>query len=100
MVPSLDEYLEKLPRPFIDGGYYTKTRENRPLNGPAGPEGSVVVGALSGIGVMAAAAAGELGAIHATGGSLPDYAWWFEPGLYEDPEYRALLGQMKESGQI
>ncbi|NNC41420.1 MAG: FAD-binding oxidoreductase [Acidimicrobiia bacterium] len=100
MVPPLGEYLERLPRPFIDGGYYTKTRENRPLIGPAGPEGSVVVGALSGFGVMAAAAAGELGAIHVTGGSLPDYARWFEPGRYEDPEYLALLGQMTDSGQI
>jgi glycine/D-amino acid oxidase-like deaminating enzyme len=100
MVPSLGEYLEKLPHPFIDGGYYTKTRENRPLIGPVGPEGSVVVGALSGYGVMAAAAAGELGAYHVTGGSLPAYARWFEPGRYEDPEYLELLEQMTDSGQI
>ena len=49
---------------------------------------------------MAAAAAGELGAFHVTGGSLPDYARWFEPGRYEDPEYLELLGQMTDSGQI
>jgi len=100
MVPSIGGYLEKLPQPYIDGGYYTKTRENRPLIGPAGPEGSVVVGALSGYGVMAAAAAGELGATHVTGGSLPDYARWFAPGRYEDPEYLELLEQMTDSGQI
>ena len=28
------------PRPFVDGGYYTKTRENRPLVGPTGRAGS------------------------------------------------------------
>ena len=100
MVPSFGAYLERLPQPFVDGGYYTKTRENRPLVGPAGPTGSVVVAALSGYGVMAAAAAGELGALHVTGGTLPDYARWFAPSRYDDPDYVALLAQMTDSGQI
>ncbi len=100
MVPAFGSYLERLPKPHIDGGYYTKTRENRPLIGPAGPEGSVVVGALSGYGVMAAAAAGELGALHVTGAALPAYARWFEPDRYEDPEYLELLDRMTDSGQI
>ena len=31
MVPALAGYLSRLPRAFVDGGYYTKTRENRLL---------------------------------------------------------------------
>ena len=29
MVPAMAGYLPRLPRAFVDGGYYTKTRENR-----------------------------------------------------------------------
>lgn len=100
MVPDFGKYLQRLPKTHVDGGYYTKTKENRPLIGPAGPEGSVVVGALSGYGVMAAAAAGELGALHVTGAPLPAYARWFRPDRYADPEYLELLGRMTDSGQI
>jgi glycine/D-amino acid oxidase-like deaminating enzyme len=100
MIPAFSAYLERLPHPYIDDGYYTKTTENRPLIGPVGPAGSYVVGALSGYGVMAAAAAGELAAVHALGGQLPGYASWFAPARYEDPDYLALLPEMTESGQI
>ena len=100
MIPAFGGYRERLPEPYVDGGYYTKTRENRPLIGPVGPAGSFVVGALSGYGVMAAAAAGELGALHAMGGELPGYAPWFAPDRYEDPDYLALIPEMTESGQI
>lgn len=100
MIPAFGAYLERLPDPYVDGGYYTKTAENRPLIGPVGPAGSYVVGALSGYGVMAAAAAGELAAVHALGGQLPGYASWFAPARYEDPDYLALLPEMTESGQI
>lgn len=100
MVPAFDRYLAHLPKAFVDGGYYTKTRENRPLIGPAGPAGSYVVGALSGFGVMAAAAAGELGALHVCGADLPGYARWFDPNRYSDPEYLDVLGKMTDSGQI
>jgi glycine/D-amino acid oxidase-like deaminating enzyme len=34
MVPALKAYIGKAVRPFVDGGYYVKTRENRPLIGP------------------------------------------------------------------
>ena len=100
MIPAFGAYLERLPDPYIDDGYYTKTTENRPLIGPVGPAGSYVVGALSGYGVMAAAAAGELGALQALGGELPGYASWFAPARYEDPNYLALVPEMTESGQI
>ena len=38
MLPRMKEYFAKMPRPQLDGGYYTKTRENRPLVGPMGVE--------------------------------------------------------------
>ncbi len=33
-IPALGPYVERMPKPWIDGGYYTKTQENRPLVGP------------------------------------------------------------------
>ena len=54
-------------RPYIDGGYYIKTRENRPLIGPLPVEGAYVSGAYSGFGVMASCAGGELLARHVPG---------------------------------
>jgi glycine/D-amino acid oxidase-like deaminating enzyme len=68
-----------------------KTFENRPLIGPLPVEGAYVVGALSGFGVMAACAAGELLAAHIAGGTLPAYAPAFRLARYTDPAYRRAL---------
>ncbi|HSR31728.1 MAG TPA: FAD-dependent oxidoreductase, partial [Anaerolineae bacterium] len=73
MIPGLRAYFERLPRPVVDGGYYAKTRENRPLIGPLPIEGAYILGALSGFGIMAACAAGELLAAHVEGSELPPY---------------------------
>lgn len=100
MIPDLEAYFERLPRPFVDGGYYAKTEENRPLLGPLPVDGAHLVGALSGFGLMAAPAAGELVAAHLTGGELPAYEGWFRLERYEDPEYRALLEDWGSSGQL
>ncbi len=100
MVPGLAAYLQRLPQSVVDGGYYTKTRENRPLIGPLPVEGAYLVGALSGFGVMAAAAAGELAVLHITGSDLPDYAPAFELSRYDDPSYLAEVEQATETGQI
>ena len=100
MLPGLQSYLDRAPRPAIDGGYYTKTRENRPLIGPLPVEGAYVIGALSGFGVMAACAAGELLAAHLTGGTLPHYAAAFVPARYQDPAYQRLLEAWDETGQL
>ena len=100
MVPDLAVYLERLPQPLIDGGYYTKTRENRPLVGPLGVDGAFVVGAFSGFGVMAAAAAGELASMHVMGADLPDYATAFVLSRYDDPAYLAEINQITNTGQI
>jgi sarcosine oxidase subunit beta len=100
MLPGLQAYLDRAPQPAIDGGYYTKTRENRPLIGPLPVKGAYVIGALSGFGVMAACAAGELLAAHLTGGALPHYAPAFLLERYQDPGYQRLLETWEESGQL
>lgn len=100
MLPALAGYLDRLPRAVVDGGYYTKTRENRPLVGPLPVGGAYVIGALSGFGQMASAAAGELLAAHVAGADLPEYAAAFRLERYQDPAYRALLEQWATSGQL
>ncbi|MGH8927105.1 MAG: NAD(P)/FAD-dependent oxidoreductase [Acidimicrobiia bacterium] len=100
MVPGLARYRDRLPQPVVDGGYYTKTRENRPLIGPLPIEGAYVIGAFSGFGVMAAAAAGELIGRHVAEGSLPSYARAFLPSRYDDPDYVREVATLNETGQI
>jgi glycine/D-amino acid oxidase-like deaminating enzyme len=93
MVPALAPYVGSSAASggVVDGGYYCKTRENRPLVGPLAVDGAFVLGALSGSGVMASLGAAELAAAHVTGGALPAHARWFLPSRYDDPEYRALV---------
>lgn len=91
MVPGLSAYQDKLGRPYIDGGYYTKTRENRFLSCPLPVNGAYVYGALSGYGVMAALAGAELLAAYISGSALPPYAPAFHLSRYEDATYQELL---------
>lgn len=100
MLPVLKQYIGRTGLPFLDGGYYTKTRENRPLIGPLPVQGGYVIGALSGYGLMAACAAGELLAAHITGDHLPDYAPAFTLERYSDPDYLRLLENWGASGQL
>lgn len=100
MLPGLRAYRARVPKPSIDGGYYTKTAENRPLIGLLPVDGAYVLGALSGFGLMAATGAGELLAAQITGGSVPDYAPLFALARYADPAYRALLDQWGDAGQL
>jgi glycine/D-amino acid oxidase-like deaminating enzyme len=100
MIPAIKAYLDQIPRPSVDGGYYTKTRENRPLIGPLPIEGTYIIGALSGFGIMAACASGELLAAHLTDGELPHYAPAFRLERYEDPKYQKLLENWTETGQL
>lgn len=99
MLPGLAGYRESLPETAVDGGYYTKTPENRPLIGPAGPDGFHVIAGLSGFGVMAAASASELLAQHVTGEPVPDHASAFLPDRYDDPAYTASLREL-DAGQL
>lgn len=100
MIPGMKAYLDRLPKSIVDGGYYTKTRENRPLIGKLPVEGAYVIGALSGFGVMAACGAGELLADSLTGSTLPSYAPAFLLERYEDKAYQRLLEDWGESGQL
>jgi glycine/D-amino acid oxidase-like deaminating enzyme len=100
MVPGLAAYLDPLPRGYVDGGYYTRTPENRPLIGPLPVEGAFVSGAYGGFGIMAALAGGELLAAHVTGAPLPAYAPAFSPARYADPAYAARLAAWGDTGQI
>jgi glycine/D-amino acid oxidase-like deaminating enzyme len=100
MLPGLRRYFDRAPRPQLDGGYYTKTPENRPLVGPMGIPGAFVAGALGGYGIMAACAVGDLLAAHLAGGHLPDYAAAFGLARYEDPAYRESLQESMETGQL
>ena len=100
MLPRLTEYFDRMPKPQIDGGYYTRTDENRPLIGPIGAQGAYVLGALSGYGIMAACAAGDLLAAHITSGSLPTYAPSLSPARYMDPLYLQSLENLDKSGQL
>jgi glycine/D-amino acid oxidase-like deaminating enzyme len=100
MLPGLRAYYNRAPRPLIDGGYYTKTRENRPLIGPLPVEGAYLIGALSGFGVMASVAAGELLAAHITGNGLPAYAAAFALERYQDPQYLQQLAELDRSAEI
>ncbi len=99
-IPALGAYVERMPKAWIDGGYYTKTRENRPLAGPLEIEGAFVHGGLSGFGLMASAGTAELVAAHIMGGTLPDYVSAFHPGRYEDPEYVAKIEGWDDSTQL
>jgi len=100
MVPGLTAYLDQLPKPYVDGGYYTRTRENRPIVCPAGPVGSYVHGALSGFGLMASSGTADLMARHITGSSLPDYADSFDLSRYDDPAYLDVIESWGEDGQL
>lgn len=100
MLPAMRGYRERLPRPVVDGGYYVKTPENRPLIGPLPVAGAYVLGALSGYGIMASQGAADLLAAHLTGQPLPPYAAAFHPAPYSDPAYRRRLASWREEWQL
>jgi glycine/D-amino acid oxidase-like deaminating enzyme len=100
MIPALKPYVGRMPKPFVDGGYYVKTQENRLLACPLPVEGAFMIGALSGYGLMSSPAAGELLAAHVAGTELPPYAQWFDLERYENDDYQRLLETWGESGQL
>ena len=100
LLPRMAAYVGR-DTGVVDGGYYCKTRENRPLAGPLPLEGAYVLGALSGFGIMGSHAGADLVAAHLTGAPLPEYARWFLPARYDDAAYcadverwGALVGQL------
>jgi glycine/D-amino acid oxidase-like deaminating enzyme len=101
MIPGLHVYVGRGHQAVVDGGYYCKTPDNRPLIGPTQIEGAYLLGALSGFGIMASQAAAELLSAHLLGTSLPDYAAAFHPGRFDDPAYQNMLATLDpRSGQL
>ena len=98
--PGMAAYADAMPQRIVDGGYYTKTVENRPLAGPMRTEGAFVAGALSGFGIMASAGVADLVAAHVSGAALPAYAPAFMLDRYDDPAYQRELEELTETGQI
>jgi sarcosine oxidase, subunit beta len=100
LAPGLAAYLDRLPAMYVDGGYYTKTEENRPLIGPLPVDGAYICAALSGYGLMAAPAAAELLAAHVMGDTLPAYAPAFLLSRYSNPLYQDMLAAWGSTGQL
>jgi len=98
MIPGLEAYRERVPKTWVDGGYYVKTPENYPIIGPLRTPGAFVIGALSGFGIMASQAAAELLSLHITGQDLPEFADAFRRRRYDDPSY--LDGIDADAGQL
>jgi glycine/D-amino acid oxidase-like deaminating enzyme len=99
-IPGLRAYVPRLPKYFVDGGYYTKTQENRLLSGPLPIEGAYVLGGLSGYGMMSSNGAADLLADYIAERPLPRYAAAFRLDRYRDPAYRARLAEWGDSGQL
>ena len=100
MIPAMAPYVERLPRCFVDGGYYTKTQENRFLSCPLPIEGAYVLGGLSGYGMMSSNGAADLLADYIAERPLPHYAPAFHLSRYDDPAYQKLLDNWGDSGQL
>jgi glycine/D-amino acid oxidase-like deaminating enzyme len=99
-LPGLSAYLARFPKCVVDGGYYTKTRENRFLSGPLPVAGAYVLAGLSGYGMMSSNGAADLLADYIAERPLPHYAPAFHPNRYDDPAYRAQLERWGDSGQL
>jgi glycine/D-amino acid oxidase-like deaminating enzyme len=101
MIPALDAYVQSGARVIVDGGYYCKAPDNRPLIGPTSIDGVFVLGALSGYGIMASQAAADLLATYILDHPRPDYAPAFHPARFQDPAYQRELATLdSRSGQL
>jgi glycine/D-amino acid oxidase-like deaminating enzyme len=101
MIPGLQMYVDRGVSPIVDGGYYCKTPDNRPLIGPTTIEGVFLLGALSGFGIMASQAAADLLSTYLLDRPRPDYAAAFHPGRFDDPAYQSILATLdSRTGQL
>ena len=100
MIPALKGYYGRNPRPQLDGGFYTKSRDNRPIVGPTSVKGLFLSGALSGYGIMSACGVGELISLHISGADLPKYSNAFLLDRFNDPDHLAWMESVTDSGQL
>lgn len=100
MIPTIKNYFSRSPRPILDGGFYTKSKDNRPIVGPTRIKGVYLIGAMSGYGIMSACGVGELLSQHITGKPLPFYANAFLLERFDDPAYLKWMESITDSGQL
>jgi len=101
LIPALASYVDAPPPRYSHyGGYYTMTEENWPLIGPLGPDGSYLIGGLSGFGSMIACAAGRLCAGWVCGAGLPGYASDLSLARYQDAGLLADLQAASSKGLL
>jgi glycine/D-amino acid oxidase-like deaminating enzyme len=100
LIPGLRAYVERMPQTSVDGGYYTRTPDNLPLIGPTPLTGYYLMAALSGFGVMASPAAGELLARAVLGEEPPQYAGAFLLRRFESKEYGEQVRLGRETGEL
>lgn len=100
MIPGLQVYVDRGVRPYIDGGYYMKTRDNRPLIGPTPVAGLYLSCGYSGFGIMASQAGADLLAAHLLDRPLPAYADAFALARFADATYLAKLDIWGDGGQL
>ena len=97
MIPALGGYAQRLPRSFVDGGYYTKTRGEPLPCLPAPRRGRLLLGGLSGYGLMSSNGAADLLADHIVGRPLPALCGRLPPGPLRRPR---LPGPPHELGGL
>lgn len=100
MIPGLQTYVDRGVRPYIDGGYYMKTRDNRPLIGPTPIAGLYLSCCYSGFGIMASQAGADLLAAHVLDKPLPAYADAFLLRRFSDQAYLTQLDSWGDGGQL
>ena len=101
MVPGLSRYVDRSTMGIVDGGYYCKAPDNRPLIGPTSIDNVFIAGALSGFGIMASQAAADLLGTYILDRARPAYATAFHPARFNDPGYRQVLATLDpKSGQL
>jgi glycine/D-amino acid oxidase-like deaminating enzyme len=100
VIPGLAKYFNQLPKPFIDGGYYARTPENRPLIGPLPVDGAFIIGGFGGFGMQVSCGASDLLAHHILQHELRSYAPAFLFSRYNDPHYQEMLSRWEALGQI
>lgn len=101
MVPGAAVYRGGGAHAAVDGGWYCRVPDNRPLLGPLPLENAYACAALSGYGVMASQAAAELVAAHVMGSAPPAYASAFHPARFSDTDYVArLCGEDARAGEL
>jgi len=99
--PRSPRTSRRLPRHVVDGGYYTKTRENRVLASPLPVEGAYSARRALGLRTHGVERRGRApGRLHRGAPVAAANAPAFRLDRYDDPAYRALLARWGDSGQL